>query len=136
MTLLRQLMMITARVLTLCVTRAVITLSSTDSGATVARGGSLQVDCEGCEHELIPSLGPTLLTRTLVYEGEVHRCTQGMACRFSRAQTGATLKLLCPSFPTRNASFTLNELAAHTSVLTCNGFKHVDSRLTNLSRSS
>lgn len=81
----------------------------------------LKIDCEGCEHEVVPSFDPTLLQHTMAFEGEIHTCSAraGHGCHYDRPSLQKTLSDLCTSFPTGNESRTLWVQAEHSSSLSC-----------------
>lgn len=55
----------------------------------------LKMDCEGCEHEVLPSLATSLLPRVAHFEGELHICTGRVSCSFDVGARLATARALC-----------------------------------------
>jgi len=56
----------------------------------------LKMDCEGCEHEVLPAIRP-LLRKTRMFEGEIHPCSlkQNLTCRYSNKRLRQTVQSLC-----------------------------------------
>lgn len=53
-----------------------------------------KIDCEGCEHEVVPTL--TKLIQNSKYVGaEIHPCLPGQSCLFSRDQVQKTKQIMC-----------------------------------------
>ena len=55
----------------------------------------MKMDCEGCEHEVLPSMATTLLKHVDHFEGELHICTGRVSCSFDIAARLATARALC-----------------------------------------
>ena len=55
----------------------------------------LKLDCEGCEHEVVPRLNRTsVLKKARHVAAEVHECLSTHACQYSRLHVSATKALL------------------------------------------
>ena len=80
----------------------------------------LKMDCEGCEHELIPTLSASgYLNRTRNFEGEIHRCNRGSQCQFSNYHVRESMRHLCGTFRTSSVSKTLHTKPQHSSQMSC-----------------
>ena len=62
----------------------------------VRRLRMLKMDCEGCEHEVIPRMRD-LLRRTATFTGELHHCQAQLnhSCTYSLGRIKQTVKTLC-----------------------------------------
>lgn len=55
----------------------------------------LKIDCEGCEHEVVPLMSSSgMLSRVEMASGEVHPCLSEHSCRYSSDQVATTRSLL------------------------------------------
>lgn len=53
-----------------------------------------KIDCEGCEHEVVPTLGMVLQNSKYV-ASEVHPCLPGMSCNYPPSAVSKTRTMLC-----------------------------------------